>query len=314
MTSAISVRDLVKVFSGGVRALDGLRLEVDAGEVHGFLGPNGAGKSTTIRILLGLLRRTAGEVNLLGGDPVRDAVALHRRLAYVPGEVNLWPNLSGGEAIDLFGRLRGGLDPRRRKHLLERFELDPTKKCRTYSKGNRQKVALVAAFSSDVELYLLDEPTSGLDPLMDGVFRECVAQVRAAGRTVLLSSHILAEVEALCDRVSIIRAGRTVETGTLAELRHLTRSTVTVETARPMDGLADLPGVHAAHVTGARARFEVEPGAMGAVLGYLNRYDVRELTSRPPTLEELFMRHYSTDEATGEPAAAPQPEPDRVTS
>jgi ABC-2 type transport system ATP-binding protein len=304
MTIAISVTDLVKVFPGGTRALDGLNLTVETGAVHGFLGPNGAGKSTTIRILLGLLRRTSGTVDLLGGDPVHDAVALHRRLAYVPGEVNLWPNLSGGEAIDLFGRLRGGLDPARRANLLERFELDPTKKCRTYSKGNRQKVALVAAFASDVELYLLDEPTSGLDPLMDGVFRECVAEAKAAGRTILLSSHILAEVEALCDRVSIIRLGRTVESGTLDELRHLTRSTVTVTTARPVDGLERLPGVHGAVVDGTKARFEVEPGAMGKILRHLTEYEVLELTSRPPTLEELFLRHYAHDGA----AATPQPE------
>jgi ABC-2 type transport system ATP-binding protein len=294
MASVISVSDLVKVFSGGTRALDGLDLSVEAGEVHGFLGPNGAGKSTTIRILLGLLRRTSGEVSLLGGDPIRDAVALHRRLAYVPGEVNLWPNLSGGEAIDLFGRLRGGVDPARRRHLLERFELDPTKKCRTYSKGNRQKVALVAAFASDVELYILDEPTSGLDPLMEEVFRECVAEIRGEGHTVLLSSHILAEVEALCDRMSIIRAGKVVETGTLAQLRHLTRTTITVETREPITGLDQLPGVHGATVEGTRARFEVEPGAMEHTLTHLTRFGVLDLTSRPPTLEELFLRHYES--------------------
>jgi ABC-2 type transport system ATP-binding protein len=294
MAIAISVSDLVKVFSGGTRALDGLDLTVETGEVHGFLGPNGAGKSTTIRILLGLLRRTSGEVTLLGGDPIRDAVGLHRRLAYVPGEVNLWPNLSGGEAIDLFARLRGGVDPARRRSLLERFELDPTKKCRTYSKGNRQKVALVAAFASEVELYVLDEPTSGLDPLMEGVFRECVAEIRAAGHTVLLSSHILAEVEALCDRLSIIRAGKVVETGTLAQLRHLTRTTITVETREPITGLAEMQGVHAATVEGTRARFEVDPGAMEHTLNHLVRFGVRDLTSRPPTLEELFLRHYES--------------------
>src|SRR5918992_5124598 len=230
MENAISISGLVKSF-GSVRALDGLDLQVAEGEVHGFLGPNGAGKSTTIRVLLGLLRADAGETRLLGSDPWTDAVALHRRLAYVPGEVNLWPNLSGGEAIDLFGRLRGGLDRARRDDLLERFELDPTKKCRTYSKGNRQKVAIVAAFASDVELYILDEPTSGLDPLMEAVFQDCVREVKHEGRTVLLSSHILAEVEALCDRVSIIRLGRTVETGTLAELRHLTRTSIAAELA-----------------------------------------------------------------------------------
>src|SRR5215467_1337650 len=224
MAPAISVTGLFKSF-GTARALNGLDLKVETGEVYGFLGPNGAGKTTTIRILLGLLRADAGSVSLLGGDPWRDAVALHRRLAYVPGEVSLWPNLSGGEIIDLLGRLRGDLNRRKRDELLQRFELDPTKKARTYSKGNRQKVALVAALASDAELLLLDEPTSGLDPLMEAVFRQCAEEERARGRTILLSSHILAEAEALADRVTIIRAGQTVETGTLADLRHLTRTT-----------------------------------------------------------------------------------------
>jgi ABC-2 type transport system ATP-binding protein len=301
MTTAISATDLVKTF-GRTRALDGLDLTVDTGEVHGFLGPNGAGKSTTIRVLLGLLRRDSGDVRLLDGDPVRDAVELHRRLAYVPGDVNLWPNLSGGEAIDLFGRLRGTIDKNRRRDLLERFELDPTKKCRTYSKGNRQKVALVAAFASDVELFILDEPTSGLDPLMEAVFRDCVRAAKADGRTVLLSSHILAEVEALCDRLSIIRAGRNVESGTLADMRHLTRTAMTVETERVVDGLSAVPGVHAATVTGTKSSLDVEPGAMGEVLAYLARYGIRDLSSRPPTLEELFMRHYQ-----GKAEAEPEP-------
>src|SRR3954453_7217976 len=245
MTNAIEVRALRKTF-GRTTALDGLDLEVRTGEVHGFLGPNGSGKSTTIRVLLGLLRADAGEVRLFGGDPWRDAAALHRRLAYVPGDVNLWPNLTGGEVIDLMGRLRGGLDERRRADLLDRFELDPTKKARSYSKGNRQKVALVAALASDVELLLLDEPTSGLDPLMEAVFQDCIRNEALRGRTVLLSSHILAEVEALCDRVSIVRAGRIVQHGTLTELRHLTRTTVVVETAEHADALAAMPGV--AHV------------------------------------------------------------------
>src|SRR5215216_3948487 len=249
MENAISVSRLVKTF-GSVRALDELDLTVAEGEVHGFLGPNGAGKSTTIRVLLGLLRATAGDVRLLGGDPWADAVALHRRLAYVPGDVSLWPNLTGGQAIDLLGRLRGGLDESRRAELLERFDLDPAKKARAYSKGNRQKVALVAALASDVELLVLDEPTSGLDPLMEEVFRECIAEERRAGRTVLLSSHILAEVEALCDRVTIIRAGRTVETGSLTDLRHLTRTSIHVETIEPAGDLATLAGIHHLHVTG----------------------------------------------------------------
>src|SRR6266496_2681479 len=224
-TPAIAVSGLVKTF-GPTRALDGLDLTVNTGEVHGFLGPNGAGKTTTIRVLLGLLRADAGEARLLGGDPWRDATGLHRRLAYVPGDVTLWPSLSGGEVIDLLGRLRGGLDQKRRASLLERFDLDPTKKGRAYSKGNRQKVALIAALASDVELLLLDEPTAGLDPLMEAVFRDCITEERHNGRTVLLSSHILSEVEALCDRVTIIRHGRAVESGTLAEMRHLTRTSI----------------------------------------------------------------------------------------
>jgi ABC-2 type transport system ATP-binding protein len=294
MTAAISVTGLVKTF-GHVRALDGLDLTVRTGEVHGFLGPNGAGKSTTIRVLLGLLRADAGNVALLGGEPWADAVSLHRRLAYVPGDVSLWPNLTGGEAIDLLGRLRGGLDPARRAELIERFELDPGKKGRTYSKGNRQKVALVAALASDVELLLLDEPTSGLDPLMETVFRGYVEEIRGAGRTVLLSSHILAEVEALCERVTIIRAGRTVETGTLAELRHLTRTSIDVETIAPPAGLEALAGVHDLHVDDHRARFDVDTSRLDEALRHLATLGVKTLTSRPPTLEELFLRHYGDE-------------------
>jgi ABC-2 type transport system ATP-binding protein len=294
MPNAISVSGLVKSF-GHVRALDGLDLSVATGEVHGFLGPNGAGKSTTIRVLLGLLRANAGEVSLLGGDPWADAVSLHRRLAYVPGDVNLWPNLSGGEAIDLLGRLRGGLDPVRRAELLERFDLDPTKKGRTYSKGNRQKVALVAGLASDAELLLLDEPTSGLDPLKETVFRECIQEARQAGRTVLLSSHILAEVEALCDRVSIIRAGRTVETGSLADLRHLTRTSIDVVSVEAPAGLAALEGVHNLQVEDHRARFDVDTSHLDAALRHLTGLGVRSLTSQPPTLEELFLRHYGDE-------------------
>jgi ABC-2 type transport system ATP-binding protein len=291
---AVAVSGLVKTF-GSFRALDGLDLHVAAGEVHGFLGPNGAGKSTTIRVLLGLLRSDAGELSLLGGDPWRDAVPLHRRLAYVPGDVNLWPSLSGGEAIDLLGALRGGLDPRRRTELLERFELDPTKKARTYSKGNRQKVALVAALASDAELLVLDEPTSGLDPLKEAVFRACIEEVQGAGRTVLLSSHVLAEVEALCDRVTIIRAGRTVETGSLAELRHLTRTSIAVDTAQPPTRLAELPGVHDLHVEDHRARFDVDTAHLDETVQRLAALGVRSLTSTPPTLEEMFLRHYGDE-------------------
>jgi ABC-2 type transport system ATP-binding protein len=291
---AIEIAGLVKAF-GDFRALDGLDLEVAAGEVHGFLGPNGSGKSTTIRVLLGLLRKSGGEARLLDGDPWHDAVALHRRLAYVPGDVNLWPSLTGGEAIDLLGRLRGGLDPGRRAELLERFELDPTKKGRTYSKGNRQKVALVAALASDAELLVLDEPTSGLDPLKEAVFTACVEETREAGRTVLLSSHILAEVEKLCDRVTIIRAGRTVETGTLSELRHLTRTSIAVETVRAPAGLDTLPGVHALHVEDHRARFDVDTTHLDETVKQLAGLGVRSLTSTPPTLEELFLRHYGDE-------------------
>ncbi|MFI0609322.1 MAG: ATP-binding cassette domain-containing protein [Anaerolineae bacterium] len=307
MTAAISASGLVKSF-GRTRALDGLDLSVDTGAIHGFLGPNGAGKTTTLRILLGLLRADAGDVQLLGGDPWRDAVALHRRLAYVPGDVTLWPELSGGEVIDLLGRLRGGFDARRRASLLERFDLDPTKKCGTYSKGNRQKVALIAALASDVELLLLDEPTSGLDPLMEAQFREIVMEERAGNRTVLLSSHILAEVEAVCDRVTIIRAGQTVESGTLAELRHLTQTSVTAELAGPPSGLAELPGVHDLQVDGTRVRCQVDAGELNAVLGQLTAAGVRNLVTQPPTLEELFMRHYRTDAQAGDDPSRGHPE------
>jgi ABC-2 type transport system ATP-binding protein len=297
MTDAISVSGLVKTF-GRTRALDGLDLTVRPGEVHGFLGPNGAGKSTTIRILLGLLRPDSGEVHLLGGDPWRDATTLHRRLAYVPGDVTLWPNLSGGEVIDLLGRLRGGQELKRKAELLERFELDPRKKGRAYSKGNRQKVALVAAFASDAELLILDEPTSGLDPLMEEVFQECVMEERESGRTVLLSSHILSEVEALCDRVSIIRKGRTVETGSLTDLRHLTRTSITADLAAPPDGLAVLPGVYDAKIEGNRVRLEVDTERLDEVIRHLAAAGVRSLESRPPTLEQLFLRHYEDETVT----------------
>ncbi|MFD9333736.1 ATP-binding cassette domain-containing protein [Streptomyces sp. NPDC060028] len=299
MTKAISVAALHKAF-GRTRALDGLDLQVATGEVHGFLGPNGAGKSTAIRVLLGLLRADSGTAELLGGDPWADAVELHRRIAYVPGDVTLWRNLSGGEVIDLYGRLRGGragLDRARRAELIERFELDPTKKGRTYSKGNRQKVALVAAFASDVELLILDEPTSGLDPLMEEVFQGCVAEARAAGRTILLSSHVLSEVETLCDRVSIIRKGRTVETGSLAELRHLTRTSISAELAGPPNGIAHLPGVYDVQVQGLKVRLQADTDKLDAVLRSLTASGVRSLTSTPPTLEELFLRHY-TEEAS----------------
>jgi ABC-2 type transport system ATP-binding protein len=308
--NAIEVCGLRKTF-GKTTALNGLDLTVAAGEVHGFLGPNGAGKTTTIRILLGLLRANGGTARLLGGDPWREAVNLHRRLAYVPGDVTLWPTLTGGEVIDLLGRLRGGLDAGRRADLLERFDLDPTKKARAYSKGNRQKVALVAALASDAELLILDEPTSGLDPLMEAAFRECAEQERARGRTMLLSSHILSEVEALCDRVTIIRAGRTVESGTLAEMRHLTRTSIAAELAGPVPGLAALAGVHNLVVDtgqdgGSRVRCEVDSDRLDSLLKLLVAAGVRTLTSQPPTLEELFLRHYTGLPEAGE-ADAGQP-------
>jgi ABC-2 type transport system ATP-binding protein len=322
---------------GKTVALDGLDLSVAEGEVHGFLGPNGSGKTTTIRILLGLLRADGGSARLLGGDPWHQATALHRRLAYVPGDVTLWPNFTGGEVIDLLGRLRGGLDAKRRATLLERFELDPTKKARAYSKGNRQKVALISALASDVELLILDEPTSGLDPLMEAVFRDCIEEEARGGRTVLLSSHILSEVEALCEGVTIIRAGRTVESGTLAELRHLTRTSISADLAAPPTGLEQLPSVHDLDVQdftepgasgpqasrphpsrpqasklGARVRCEVDSDKLDDVLRVLTQAGVLSLVSQPPTLEELFLRHYAGDAAgeiaggtAGDTAAGP---------
>jgi ABC-2 type transport system ATP-binding protein len=313
--NAIEAAGLRKSF-GKTTALDGLDLAVRDGEVHAFLGPNGAGKTTTIRILLGLLRKdpgpSGGEVTLLGGDPWRDATRLHARLAYVPGDVTLWPGLTGGEIIDLLGRLRAprtrgdGRHARRRAELIERFQLDPTKKARAYSKGNRQKVALIAALASDADLLLLDEPTSGLDPLMEEAFREAITAERSGGRTVLLSSHILSEAEALADRVTIIRAGRAVETGTLAELRHLSRTTIDADLDGPLD-LATLPSVHDATRAGSRLRCEVDNAALPAVLRALTDAGLRTLTCRPPTLEELFLRHYADTPGTERPAGALRP-------
>jgi ABC-2 type transport system ATP-binding protein len=300
MTSAIQVQGLHKSF-GRTVALDGLDLDVATGEIHGFLGPNGAGKSTTLRILLGLLRSDGGTATLLGGDPWREVESLHRRLAYVPGDVALWPNLTGGEVIDILARLRGGVDEKRRASMVERFDLDPTKKGRSYSKGNRQKVALVAALSSDVELLLLDEPTSGLDPLMESVFREVVHEFREAGGTVLLSSHILSEVEQVCDRVSIIREGRNVESGTLTQLRHLSRTTVNATLTQPVDAaqVEALPGVADVTVSGAHVRCTVGSDDLGRLLELLGSHGITALTSAPPTLEELFMEQYrSTPVAT----------------
>ena len=290
----ISCQQLVKTF-GATRALDGLDLEVRSGEVHGFLGPNGSGKTVTMRTILGLLRQDSGEVRLFDGDPWADAVSLHRRLAYVPGDTNLWPNLTGGEVIDLLGDLRGGLDPHRRDELVERFDLDPRKKARSYSKGNRQKVALVAALASDAELLILDEPTAGLDPLMEAVFQDCIVEARDEGRTALLSSHILDQVERLCDRVTIIRLGRTVESGTLDELRHLTRTAITAETRQPADALAAMEGVHDLRTEHGRVSFSVDSKHLDAAVRQVGELGVVSLTSHPPTLEELFLRHYGDE-------------------
>jgi len=303
MSSAITIEGVHKAF-GSTRALDGLDLDVRTGEVHGFLGPNGAGKTVTIRILLGLLRADSGTATLLGGDPWRDAVELHDRITYVPGDVNLWPNLSGGETIDLLARLRSGgsgggaqraVDRAKRNELIERLALDPTKKARTYSKGNRQKVALIAGLSSDAELLLLDEPTSGLDPLMESVFQDCILDATREGRTVLLSSHILAEVEKLCDRVTIIRQGRAVQSGTLDEMRHLTRTSIAVSTDRPIQGLDVIDGVHDVAIDDGQVRFDVDSAALDETIRHLSSFGIRSLVSQPPTLEELFLRHYGDE-------------------
>lgn len=296
MSEVIVTRDLRKTF-GHTTALDGLDLEVAEAEIHGFLGPNGAGKSTTIRILLGILRATGGQARLLGRDPWLDAVALHRELAYVPGDVTLWPSLTGGETIDLLGRMRGGVDQARRAELIDRFDLDPRKKARAYSKGNRQKVALISALASDVRLLLLDEPTSGLDPLMEQQFRECVREATERGTTVLLSSHILSEVESLCDRVTIIRAGRTVESGSLSQMRHLSRTTITAELLGDPGDLSRIPGLDDVERDGATLRCQVDSEHLGELIRVLGDTGVRSLTSTPPTLEELFLRHYHIDGA-----------------
>lgn len=291
MTVIIDIRRLRKDF-GPARALDGLDLQVAEGEVHGFLGPNGAGKSTTLRVLLGLVRATSGSARLFGRDPWRDAVELHRDIAYVPGDVTLWPSLTGGETIDLLARMRGGLDPGRRDELIERFDLDPAKKARTYSKGNRQKVSLISALSSRARLLLLDEPSSGLDPLMENVFRSCVREANDRGVTVLLSSHILAETEALCGRVTIIRAGRTVESGTLASMRHLSRTTIRAELLGNPGDLSRIPGIGDVSITDGVLHAQVDSIGLAELIRVLGHTGVRSLVSQPPSLEELFLRHY----------------------
>ncbi|WP_404351776.1 ABC transporter ATP-binding protein [Sutcliffiella horikoshii] len=287
----LETKNLCKTF-GKFTALDGVNLNVNSGEVYGFIGPNGAGKSTTIRILLGILKATQGEAKIFGLDAWKDAVEIHKRIAYVPGDVTLWPNLTGGEVIDLFMKLRGGSDSGRREELVERFKLDPSKKCRTYSKGNRQKVALVAAFASNADLYILDEPTSGLDPLMEMVFQECVLEAKLAGKSVLLSSHILSEVEKLCDRVGIIRQGKIIETGTLQELRHLTRTNLLIETTQPVLDIGSLKGVHEVEQREDALSFQVDAEELAAVMKHVSGFGLVKLESSPPTLEDLFMRHY----------------------
>ncbi len=288
----IEANGLQKRF-GSTRALAGLDLRVQAGEVHGFLGPNGAGKSTTIRILLGLMRFSGGSARVLGLDPWGQGVAAHRHIAYVPGDVSLWPNLTGGEVIDLLTSLRGGADEQLRRRLLDDFELDPRKKSRSYSKGNRQKVALIAALARPAALYILDEPTSGLDPLMESVFRSHVQRLRSDGATILLSSHILSEVEHLCDRVTIIRAGVAVETGALADLRHLTRTSFRVSGISGGAALAELPGVHAFRNGAGDAEFDVDSDEFPAVLERVAALRPSSLRVSPPSLETLFLRHYS---------------------
>ena len=300
----IVIEDLVKAF-GGTRALDGLTCSVRPGEVHGFLGPNGSGKSTTIRIVLGLMRADSGTVRLFGQDPWARAAELHRRLAYVPGDVSLWPQLTGGEAIDVLGRLRGPVDPARRDALVERFDLDTRKKARTYSKGNRQKVALVAALACDAELLILDEPTAGLDPLMEAEFQACIREERDRGRTIWLSSHLLAEVEALCDRVTILRSGVAVESGTLAELRHLTRTSVVAVVDAVPAGIAQWPGVHECAIDGSRVAFQCDDAGLSPALAQLAAAGIRSLHTAPPTLEELFLRHYSPASRTAAGTGAP---------
>ncbi|MBM4514886.1 ATP-binding cassette domain-containing protein [Rhodococcus hoagii] len=291
MTTIIEVAQLQKTF-GTTRALDGLDLTVGEGEVHGFLGPNGAGKSTTIRVLLGMLRANSGTATLFGRDAWRDAVSLHREVAYVPGDVTLWPSLTGGEIIDLLARMRGGLDAARRADLIERFDLDPRKKARSYSKGNRQKVAVISAFSSHARLLLLDEPTSGLDPLMEKVFRDCIAEARARGVTVLLSSHILSEVDALCEKVTIIRGGRAVESGSIASMRHLSRTSITAEILGNAGDLSRIPGVRGHPLRRPDTALPGDADSLGMLIRTLGDIGVRSLVSTPPTLEELFLRHY----------------------
>jgi ABC-2 type transport system ATP-binding protein len=291
----LKVEKVTKKF-GKFTALKDVNLSVKKGEIYGFIGPNGAGKTTTIRILLGILNATEGRAFIFDKDARKDAVEIHKQIAYVPGDVNLWPNLTGGEVIDLFVKLRGNNHKNYREELIKKFDLDPTKKCRTYSKGNRQKVALVAALSSDADLYILDEPTSGLDPLMERVFQESIMELRERGKTVFLSSHILSEVEKLCDKVSIIRQGEIIESGTLDELRHLTRTNVIVQTEKPVEGLETLKGVHDLQKNGEEYAFQVDSEEMGSIMKHISPFNIVKLHSNPPALEDLFIRHYEGEE------------------
>lgn len=295
--AVIQTNRLTKKF-GQFTALNGVNLEVNEGEVFGFIGPNGAGKSTTIRILLGMLRATEGEAKVFGKDAWKDAVEIHKRIAYVPGDVNLWPNVTGGEVIDIFMKMNGGTNYKKRDELIERYQFDPSKKCRTYSKGNRQKVALIAAFASDADLYILDEPTSGLDPLMENVFQQCVQEVKDEGKTVFLSSHILSEVEKLCDRVGIIRQGKIIETGTLEQLRHLTRSQFTIQTKQPIPNLHELEGVYQVEEKDTQYSFQVDTEKLAGVIRYVAQFDIEKLESSAPTLEDLFMRYYQDKDSS----------------
>lgn len=289
--SIVEVKGLTKKF-GKFTALNQIELTLNEGEIYGFIGPNGAGKSTTIRVLLGLLKPTEGQVTIFGKDAWHDSVEIHKRVAYIPGEANLWPNLTGGQVIDLFLKMRGNVNAEKRDELIQRFDLDPSKKCRTYSKGNRQKIALISAFASEADLYILDEPTAGLDPLMERIFQECILKVKKQGKSVLLSSHILSEVEKLCDRVAIIREGEIIEKGSLTELRHLTRTKFTVETEKELTELTTLKGVHDAYQNDTGWEFQVDTEHMAETMAYISKCGIMKLESTAPTLEDLFMRHY----------------------
>lgn len=291
MDKLVEVKGLQKNF-GQFQALKDVFFEVNAGEVLGYIGPNGAGKSTTIRILLGIIRATQGKVQIFGKDVWQDSIEIHKKIAYVPGDVYLWPNLSGGETIDLFLKLHGAINQEKRDQLIKKFDLNPKKKVRSYSKGNRQKIALIAALATEAELYIFDEPTSGLDPLMEAVFQEEVKALKAAGKAIILSSHILSEVEKLADRVAVIRKGEIVETGTLDDLRHLTRYQYKVETEQETVGLKELSSVHDLQIKENEATFQADSDAIDEILKTLLLYGVKKLEATPPTLEDLFMRHY----------------------